>query len=269
MSTPNLTAEIHYPESDGQPMAETQLHQDCLVRIVDILRVRYAGERVYVAGNMFLYYEEGVVSACVAPDVFVVKGIEPYTRRIYQVWNEGPAPSVVFELTSAATRAVDLIVKPRIYESIGVAEYFLFDPTADYLEPPLQGHRLTPQGFVRLEPNLDGKLESEQLDVFLERQGLELVLRDRKTGQVLETRSEVSKRETATMRDERDRERAAREAAERESEARREEAERERAAREAAEQTIAAMLERIREMEQALARQQGTPPPTAADPEPN
>jgi len=309
MSTPSLAAEIHYPESDGQPMAETQLHQDWMVRLIDILRVRYAQEQVYVAGNMFLYYVEGEVGACVAPDVFVVKGIAPISRRIYQLWNEGHPPNVVFETTSAATRTVDLTVKSKIYASIGVAEYFLYDPTADYLEPPLQGHRLTAQGYVRLEPNMDGQLESEQLDVFLERQGLDLVLRDRKTGRVLETRAEIAQREAATIREvadreraaknreraakereraekmreraareaaelesevhrqQADRERAAREAAELESEARRQQADRERTAREAAEQAIAALSERIREMEQALARQQVAPPLPKADPE--
>ena len=103
MSTPSLAAEIHYPESDGQPMAETQLHQEWMVRLIDILRVRYAEEQVYVAGNMFLYYIEGEAGACVAPDVFVVKGIAPISRRIYQLWIEGHPPNVVFETTSAAT----------------------------------------------------------------------------------------------------------------------------------------------------------------------
>jgi len=288
MSTPSLAAEIYYPDSDGQPMAESPLHLDWMIRILDILRVRYAGQPVFVAGNMLLYYVEGNPSFCVAPDAFVVKGVEPVGQRSYQLWREGQPPCVVFETTSAATRNNDQNVKPGIYEKIGVAEYFLYDPTAEYLEPPLQGHRLTAQGYVRLEPNLDGKLESEELDVFLERDGLDLVFRDRRTGEVLGTGVELAQRETATIRREADRERTAKEAAQREAEARRQEAERERAAREAAEreaearrqeaereraekdreraakeaaeQANAALSERIREMEQALARQRVAPP---------
>jgi hypothetical protein len=51
--------EVEYPESDGMPMGETELHQDWMIRIRDILRLRYRGQRVYVASNLLLYYEEG------------------------------------------------------------------------------------------------------------------------------------------------------------------------------------------------------------------
>jgi hypothetical protein len=46
---------IEYPEWDGQPMGETDLHRDWMVRILDILRYRYRGNRVYVASNLLVY----------------------------------------------------------------------------------------------------------------------------------------------------------------------------------------------------------------------
>ena len=286
MSTPSLATEIYYPESDGQPMAESELHQDWMIRIMDILRQRYLGEQVYVAGNMFLYYVEGSPEASVAPDVFVVRGINPIRRKSYKLWVEKQPPNVVFETTSAATSNTDLEVKPEIYASIGVAEYFLYDPTAEYLKPSLQGRRLTRSGYISIRPNLEGRLESQQLDITLELDGVDLVLRDRQTGKVLETGAEIAKREAAknrrealrqraakqaakreaeARRQEAQRERAAKEAAERESEARRQEAERERAAKEAAEQAVAALSRKIREMEQALARQGVAPPAPPPD----
>ena len=51
--------EIEYPESDGKPIGETDLHRDWMSLILDILRYRYWGQKVYVGSNLLVYYEEG------------------------------------------------------------------------------------------------------------------------------------------------------------------------------------------------------------------
>jgi hypothetical protein len=56
---PQTTLEIEYPESDGQPMDETDLARDWMFRIIDLLKHRYRGQHVYVTGDLLLYYEEG------------------------------------------------------------------------------------------------------------------------------------------------------------------------------------------------------------------
>ena len=38
MTAHNVVAEIYYPESDGEPMAETDLHRNWMIRIIDILQ---------------------------------------------------------------------------------------------------------------------------------------------------------------------------------------------------------------------------------------
>ena len=50
-------------------------------------------------------------------------------------------PNAAIEVTSRKTKREDLKAKPAIYARIRVPEYFLYDPTADYLQPPLQGFR--------------------------------------------------------------------------------------------------------------------------------
>ena len=101
--------EVRYPESDGKPMAETDIHADLLIYLREALKDYFRDDpNVYVAGNLFVYYEEGNPEAVVAPDVFVVKGVPKRRRRIYQVWVEGKAPDVVFELTSESTRWEDV-----------------------------------------------------------------------------------------------------------------------------------------------------------------
>jgi hypothetical protein len=52
-----------------------------------------------------------------------------------------------------------------------VPEYFLFDPTQDYLEPSLQGHRLVGEQYELLVPDAQGALVSEQLGLRLQAEG--------------------------------------------------------------------------------------------------
>jgi len=78
----------------------------------------------------------------VAPDVFVVFGVSNHKWRSYKLWEEGKAPSFILEITSESTRAVDQGRKRGLYAFLGVQEYFQYDPTSDYLIPPLQGLRL-------------------------------------------------------------------------------------------------------------------------------
>ena len=65
-----------YPESDGRPMAETDLHRAEMTDLIAMLEARYADRAdVYVSGNLLLYYRQGDPRAAVAPDVFVVFGV--------------------------------------------------------------------------------------------------------------------------------------------------------------------------------------------------
>ena len=136
---------IEYPCSDGQPMAETQLHGASMVYVNYALKRWFAKDGrtdVHVGMNSFLYYEQGNPRAVVAPDVYVVVGAPEYLRDTYMLWNEPKGPDFVLEVTSASTRRHDERRKRDVYAALGVSEYFLYDPRAEYLTPPLQGWRL-------------------------------------------------------------------------------------------------------------------------------
>jgi len=137
---------VVYPCSDGQPMAETAIHAACMVYVDFALRwwfTKHGRDDVYVGMNNFLYYERGNPRAVVAPDVYVVVGAPASPPRdTYMLWNEPKAPDFVLEVTSASTRHNDEQRKRDVYASLGVSEYFLYDPRAEYLAPPLQGFRL-------------------------------------------------------------------------------------------------------------------------------
>lgn len=168
ITTAPVEKPIHYPESDGKPMAETDVHIDALIYLRETLKAYFTAEpRMYVAGNMLLYYEEGNPAACVAPDVFVVRGVTKRERRTYKIWEEEQPPTVVFEITSRATRLEDLGTKRALYAELGVQEYFLYDPLGEYLRPPLQGYRLADGEYERIESEREFVLVSEALGLEL------------------------------------------------------------------------------------------------------
>ena len=55
---------------------------------------------MYVSGDLLIYYEEGNPRVAVAPDVFVVFGVEDRMRMSYKVWEEGKGPDFVLEVAS-------------------------------------------------------------------------------------------------------------------------------------------------------------------------
>lgn len=159
---------VYYPESDGKPMGETDIHIDALIYLRESLKDYFRHDpQVYVAGNMLLYYEEGVPSSCVAPDVFVVRGVEKHERRTYKIWEEEQPPTVVFEITSRSTRLEDVGTKRALYAMLGVQEYFLYDPLGEYLRPSFQGYRLENGEYLRLLPEAEGKFMSRALGLEL------------------------------------------------------------------------------------------------------
>ena len=153
MADTQLTAtEIHYPETDGKPMAETDTHRDQMMDLIYCLRKWFRDDpQVYVAGNLLLYYEEGNPQASVAPDVFVVRGVEDHRRPIYRLWEEGKGPDLVIEVTSKNTKLEDLGNKRALYADMGVREYFIFDPLSEWLTPTLALYRLAGREYVPIE----------------------------------------------------------------------------------------------------------------------
>lgn len=185
--------EIDYPSRDGRPMAETDTHRDELMAAIESLSARYADrDDVYVAGDLLIYYEEGNPKARFAPDVFVVFGVPKRQRRVYKLWEEGVAPAFVLELSSRGTWLDDVGNKKALCARFGVAEYFLFDPEADYLDPPLQGFWLVDGDLRRIEPDDRGVFVSETLGLSLHLENLRLVLIDLRTGERLLRYSELN-----------------------------------------------------------------------------
>ena len=157
-----------YPSSDGKPMAETDVHRNLMTDFIQMLDDYFQNRLdVYVSGNLLLYYEEGNPRKSVAPDVFVVFGVNRKTRRTYLLWEEGKGPDFVLELSSKSTYRADLNRKKRLYAQVlGVQEYFIYDPDHQYLTPALQGYKLVDDSYVSILP-AEGRLSSSVLGLEL------------------------------------------------------------------------------------------------------
>ena len=121
---------IVYPESDGKPMAETDVHRNLMMDFIQMLEHHFIDdEAVYVSGNLLIYYEQGNPRKSVAPDVFVVRGVGKKQRRTYLTWAEGQTPDFVLEVASQSTYKEDLGRKKALYEAVlEVKEYYIYDP---------------------------------------------------------------------------------------------------------------------------------------------
>ena len=198
---------VEYPSGDGKPMAENDAQLAAMHYAIGALWVHYeARADVYVSGDLLMYYEEGNGKACVAPDVFVVFGVEDRKRMRYLVWEEGKAPDFVLEVASKSTWREDLGPKREIYARLGVKEYWMYDPTGVYFRPVLQGLRLAGGAYVRqlavASPDGALTLASETLGLELRAQGGEVRFRDPATGHTLfsQSEAEAARREEASAR---------------------------------------------------------------------
>ena len=240
---------IVYPSSDGEPMAETDYQFTAMTETISSLRQWYRGrDDVYVAGDMLMYYVMNDNETSVAPDIFVVfdaSGVHP--RSSWFVWREGKAPDFVMELASIGTWRRDAVEKRAIYASMGVTEYWRFDPIGECFTPELVGERLVDGEYqeIRLETDDAGIYRGHSavlgLDICM-LPGRKLRLYDPATGQWLLTPEE----EAAARR--------AAEAARQEAETGRQEAE---TARYAAEAELQAARDEIEALREQLRRQSG------------
>ena len=151
---------IHYPESDGEPVAESGFQYVPATYATSALSAHYADiPHIHVAGNMFIYYQEGNPAMSVAPDVYLIPNLDKRLRTSYFMWLEGRVPMFIMEVTSNSTWREDIGRKRELYESWGVSEYWLYDPTEETrLTPLLQGFRLVDGVYEPIEIELDGDL---------------------------------------------------------------------------------------------------------------
>ena len=169
MATGKTTVYIEgYPYEDAEPMPTTGFHYKQVNIFYDQLSKYYVNEQIYIGADSFIYYSEGDITKCVAPDVYVVFGVSKDTeRRSFYTWSEGAVPVAAFEFLSDATVHQDQHEKVELYlNEIGIQEYFIHQPEMDR---PIEfrGWKKSPSGeIVEMVPDADGGLFSEVLKLW-------------------------------------------------------------------------------------------------------
>ena len=158
-----------YPYEDEEPMPATGFHGEQISIFYDQLSRYFAiHPDIYVGVDNFIYYREGDMKQCVAPDVYVVLGAAKYPlRRSFYTWSEGAVPTTVFEFLSDTTASEDREGKVEVYlNDVGVCEYFIHQPE---MEKPTEfrGWRRDSSGrIVEILPDVDGGLFSVSLNLW-------------------------------------------------------------------------------------------------------
>ncbi len=165
------TADVIFPSGEpysDEPPLETERHLQQMILLLNCLKWLWRDRDDYFAGgNLSIYYspQQRKSEDVRGPDFFVVLGAERRPRRSWTVWEEGGKyPNIIVEILSESTANTDRNLKKDIYQNIfRTPDYFWFDPDSQELE----GFHLVDGKYQPLEPNAEGRLWSEQLQLLL------------------------------------------------------------------------------------------------------
>ncbi len=163
--------EIIFPPGDilsDEPPLESDLHREQIDLLIRILKLWWRDrEDFYASGNLTIYYSPNQKKSEYfrGPDFFVVLGTEKKDRKSWVVWQEdGKYPSLIVEILSSSTTAVDKGLKKQVYQdTFRTPDYFWFDPVT----MELQGFHLVDGKYQEIQVTTDGRLWSQQLELYL------------------------------------------------------------------------------------------------------
>jgi len=179
---PQTDVDIIYLHDDTEKdLVGSDLHQEAIHTVHQSLKLigRRRGLPWHVSNQLMVYMgslhgKEWRPS----PDVIVhvTAGTVPLTSLNAAVQG---APELVVEVASPSTWDYDVELKRRMYGHVGVQEYIVFDPTAEFLGAQVRAWHATEHGFISWHPDPDNRLRSEVLDLWFKPEGLLLRVYDR------------------------------------------------------------------------------------------
>ncbi len=201
-------------EVEGEELGQSAIHLKAILYLVAVLEWLHSYQPITILADVNFYQTDNSHETPKCPDVAVVERFEGDLLAdedglpSYYVGQDGPAPRIVFEVSSASTWKVDLEEKPAMYQTLGVSEYIAFDPhtrtvwTKEWRKSNrLIGWRRNPLTgqFVQIEKDEQGRLWSEELQSWLAVEGRFLRLYD-ENGQRRLTEAEFKTRLVETQR---------------------------------------------------------------------
>jgi hypothetical protein len=272
---PLTLEDVLFPEF-GDFIVQTRQHGSDLVYLKSVFQSRLSGDpHADVLSDTRVDWNLPGVRP-LGPDIAVFAGLlEIRDWRTLDVAADGARPELVVEVTSPDTRKNDVEPKFDYYYRAGVPLYVIADARGDdengrRLE--IMAYRHTPDGYARIQPDARGWIWLDPVGVWLgvavdPRTGCDRLACYDPQGRELGDYTAVSRaleeaeaaRDRAEQQAETEARRAETETRRAETEARRAETEARRADAEAEARVRAE--ERIRELEDALRRGAGPPPP--------
>jgi len=170
-TTQDITENVIFPPGDlysDEPPWETELHLEQIMLLLKCLKWLWRDRNdFYAAGNLTIYYSQNKrkTEDFRGPDFFVVLDTERKTRKSWVVWEEdGKYPHLILEILSESTANIDRELKKKLYQqTFRTPDYFWFDPyTLEFA-----GFHLVDGKYQPLEPNNQGHLWSQQLELYL------------------------------------------------------------------------------------------------------
>ncbi|OYD98116.1 hypothetical protein CDG76_04700 [Nostoc sp. 'Peltigera membranacea cyanobiont' 210A] len=163
--------EVIFPPGDilsDEPPLESDLHREQIDLLIRILKLWWRERQdFYSSGNLTIYYSPNQKKSEYfrGPDFFVVLGTQKKDRKSWVVWQEdGKYPNLIVEILSSSTTAVDKGLKKQVYQdTFRTPDYFWFDPVT----MELQGFHLVDGKYQEIQVTTDGRLWSQQLELYL------------------------------------------------------------------------------------------------------
>lgn len=153
-----------YEDDDEGDMGEASIHTDSVdIALYGVGAHLADQEQLRVFSNLNLYYSPTDRKAYASPDLMVA---EPDEKErdfdSYRIGTDGPTPLMVGEVLSERTaQQGDKREKLRIYALIGIREYILIDVTGQFLSQRLLVKRLRRDRTWKDEQDPDGGVTSK------------------------------------------------------------------------------------------------------------
>ena len=163
-----------------RPLPDAMQQNPYFLDAVTTLRTRFSKDpHTLVEGNTVVCYDPYDLNKRVLPDCYVAFGVNPpeiYRQNGYLIWIVGKPPDFVLEIGSKSTARRDLTEKRDLYASMGVPEYWRFDPTGgEHYGRALAGDRLVGGAYEEIPLGIDaGGLACGESPII----GLSLCVRD-------------------------------------------------------------------------------------------
>jgi Uma2 family endonuclease len=197
-----LTLEDLLDPQLGDVVTQSDPHFDLMIVLAELLRRHYASrEDVFVAGDLkMLWGIPGIPEP--SPDIAVIFGVRKKRdsrRTSFRCKREGARPSLIIELVysiDSGTRDNDYDKKVKIYQRVGIPEYFIFDPPTPVTGERLwlTGYRLDAMGrYQEVDPDSQGRLYSVTTNLLfgVAEDGCSLLVIDAATGRTIPTSSQL------------------------------------------------------------------------------